>query len=308
MTRRVPSERTETVRLRDGRKLAYGIYGDPEGSPVVYCHGGMSSHLDISFADESARRHGVRIVAPDRPGIGDSDRAPRRTVADWADDVGELAAELQIAHFPVLGWSSGGPFALGCGARLAPLVTGVVTVGTLVPLGQLHSLGELGLRTDRQMFLLSRRAPSVARLVVRLSQAVPTGAMKRQRIRSLPSNSDRLALGALSEAEASRDLAAAVRRGPRGVVDDYATVGADWGFRLDEVTVPVVLLFGEEDTFLPRSQLVAFSESLPNARVEFVRGHGHHLHRTQIDRVLDLLVSDFGTSSPNRAPRRSPFS
>jgi pimeloyl-ACP methyl ester carboxylesterase len=59
--------------------------------PVLYFHGGMSSRLDIGFGDSEAKAHRVRLLAPDRPGIGGSDRAPRHTIASWAADVSALA-------------------------------------------------------------------------------------------------------------------------------------------------------------------------------------------------------------------------
>jgi pimeloyl-ACP methyl ester carboxylesterase len=61
--------------LPGGRRIGYATYGDPGGAPVLYCHGGLSSHGDIAFADEAAKQHGLRIVAADRPGIGREDGA-----------------------------------------------------------------------------------------------------------------------------------------------------------------------------------------------------------------------------------------
>src|SRR5258708_3828222 len=73
--------------LPDGRRLSYADWGDPKGRPVLYFHGGLSCRLDIAFGDAEAKTHGVRLLAPDRPGIGGSDRARRRAVASWAADV-----------------------------------------------------------------------------------------------------------------------------------------------------------------------------------------------------------------------------
>ena len=58
-----------------------------------------------------ARRLGVRVISPDRPGIARSDPQPRRRVLDWPADVAELADQLELATFAVIGWSAGGMFA-----------------------------------------------------------------------------------------------------------------------------------------------------------------------------------------------------
>lgn len=97
-----------TIELPDGRRLAWSEYGDPAGTPVVHCHGGMSSRLDARRLDEPARAVGARLICPDRAGIGRSGRAPGRRLRDWAADVAVLADHLGLAGFVVTGWSAGG--------------------------------------------------------------------------------------------------------------------------------------------------------------------------------------------------------
>jgi pimeloyl-ACP methyl ester carboxylesterase len=63
------------ITLGDGRRLAYEVYGDPSGEPVLFQHGTGHSRLD-RFPDESVTSAlGVRPVTVDRPGVGGS--APR---------------------------------------------------------------------------------------------------------------------------------------------------------------------------------------------------------------------------------------
>ena len=56
------------MKLPDGRRLAWAEYGDPEGSPLFFHHGIPSSRLVAGPLDGAARRSGVRLIAPDRPG------------------------------------------------------------------------------------------------------------------------------------------------------------------------------------------------------------------------------------------------
>ena len=78
-----------SVRLPDGRALAFQEFGDPSGFPILNCHGGLLCRLDIEPAAATAAELGLRIVSPDRPGIGPSDRRPgastgyRAFVAPW---------------------------------------------------------------------------------------------------------------------------------------------------------------------------------------------------------------------------------
>src|SRR5512138_342902 len=96
------------IQLHDGRKLGYSEFGDPFGFPIINNHGGLVCRLDISPADEIAKELGVRIISPDRPGIGLSDLKVERTLLDWTDDVRHLADQLRLRQFGVIGWSMGG--------------------------------------------------------------------------------------------------------------------------------------------------------------------------------------------------------
>src|SRR5438132_12266206 len=77
---------SQTIRLSDGGTLGYAEYGDPSGVPVLFFHGTPSSRLATapSWSDTSL---GVRLIVPDRPGIGLSTYKPKRTLLDWPNDV-----------------------------------------------------------------------------------------------------------------------------------------------------------------------------------------------------------------------------
>src|SRR3954453_23253844 len=107
--------RQSTIRLRDGRTLSYAESGDPDGWPILGCHGSPSSRLERHVEDPAAyRRWGVRFIVPDRPGFGRSDREAGGRVVDWAQDVAELLGHLGIERFAVLSLSGGAAYALAC--------------------------------------------------------------------------------------------------------------------------------------------------------------------------------------------------
>jgi pimeloyl-ACP methyl ester carboxylesterase len=97
------------IKLRDGRSLAYSEYGSPTGKPIIYCHGAPSSRVegDLMVSATTAAALGVRVIIPDRPGIGRSGFQPGRRIIDWPGDVLALAETLGLHSFAVLG-SSGG--------------------------------------------------------------------------------------------------------------------------------------------------------------------------------------------------------
>ena len=81
-----PMEYEGTAKASDGRTLAFVQRGAPDGVPVIVCHGTPGSRRSRHPDPEMYRRHGVRMVAYDRPGYGASDPNIGRSVADAASD------------------------------------------------------------------------------------------------------------------------------------------------------------------------------------------------------------------------------
>ena len=96
---------SRTVTLRDGRTLAYAEYGSPSGRPLIHCHGTPSSRVAgaLIFDAAMATALDIRIIVPDRPGMGRSDFQRGRRIVDWPSDVQELTAALGLETFAVLG-------------------------------------------------------------------------------------------------------------------------------------------------------------------------------------------------------------
>ncbi len=285
-----PGGEVRTVGLPGGRTLAYAEYGAPDGAPVLYCHGGLSSHSDVAFAGPAAAQRGVRLVAPDRPGIGSSGRCRGRTVADWAGDVAVLADHLGLDGFSALGWSAGGPFALALAAGLGARVRAVALVGGMAPLEPPLSAADLGLAADRRLFPLAGRSPGRAAATLWLLAHLPRRVVFRQMARGLPSAADRAVVGAMTLHQATDDLRGAAAHGVGGLVDDYAVAGGSWGFRPEDVAAPVTLFQGAEDTLVPMAHAEHLAGRLPQGRLVVVPGAGHFLLHTHLDDVLGALA------------------
>src|SRR5437868_11568012 len=73
----------QKFRLRDGRTLGFAEYGSAGGMPVVYFHGWPSSRLEPAAVAEVCTELQVRLIAPDRPGLGLSDFQRGRTILDF---------------------------------------------------------------------------------------------------------------------------------------------------------------------------------------------------------------------------------
>lgn len=278
--------------LGGGRRLAWTEYGDPVGAPVIWNHGGLSCRLDAARAHRPAVEVGARIIAPDRPGIGWSERDPGRTVASWSADVAALADHLDLDRFAVLGWSAGGPHALSCAAGAPARVTRVATCGGMAPLRNRADTKELGLAVDRIVFPLSRRAPWLAaRLVSLASGRRGPEKAKQQTLKALGAT-DRAVLADWPAEDVvgwEGDRVGAFANGPRGTVDDYRAAGApDWGFAFADVVAHVDCWQGADDDLVPRAHAERLVGLLPDAELRVVEGSGHFIP-AQPHRLTDVL-------------------
>src|SRR5690606_25928062 len=55
--------------------------------------------------------------------------------------------------------------------------------------------------------------------------------------------------------------------GPDGLIDDDVAFASPWGFELEQVTAPVLLVQGEGDRVVPRRHAAWMLSRLPNARL-----------------------------------------
>ncbi|KAK6534415.1 hypothetical protein TWF281_005740 [Arthrobotrys megalospora] len=124
----------ESLLLSNGRTLTYRTYGPPNGTPLFYLHGSPSSSLEAAALIPHLSSRNVRIIAPNRPGFGQSSQQPNRTLTDHAQDVLAIADSLNIQKFRVIGLSGGGPYSLACAHAIPPeRLAGVGVIAGVAP-------------------------------------------------------------------------------------------------------------------------------------------------------------------------------
>ena len=299
-SRRLPTRllasNEELVRLPDGRRVALASHGDPQGSPLFLFHGTPGSRLGLHYVDGPAKERGVRVVCPDRPGVGRSDPYPERTIPGYTDDVSALADALGFERFAVLGYSGGAPYALACGAKLPERVSAVGTAAGTGPHDRPGSREGCS-KSDLMLLDLSLRRPFLARLAMfawaKAARFAPSVALKS--LAEDLSEPDRRFLEEEVQrrgaAEVMRLFAEVFRQGGGGVVLEYRLYGRAWGFSFEEVSVPVHLWHGEEDLVVPMHHAEDLTSRLPNARLHKLEDTGHFSIQQHYGTMLDTLLA-----------------
>lgn len=267
------------VEAPGGRRIAYSIYGAAQGTPVIYCHGFPSSRREALLLHASALAADARIISADRPGYGDSDDRPGRTLADWSDDVACLADHLGLEHFALLGVSGGGPYALACAWRLAERVRACTLV---CPLGPIY-LDDLMQRMNWAV----RASLSMGRQPLWLTNLVyggPTPTVLHrwphlvERVRSVAAPpADRAVLAdADNAAILNRTIADAMCNGAAGPRRDLVLYTHDWHIPFADLRQPVRIWHGTADGTVPIEHARWYADRLPNARLIEMPGEGHY--------------------------------
>jgi pimeloyl-ACP methyl ester carboxylesterase len=291
--------------LRDGRRLAYSEYGDPKGMPVIYCHGFPGSRLEALLIDQQACEYNLRVIAPDRNGLGLSDPKPGRRLLDWALDVEALVDIMGIDRFFLIGISGGGPYAIACAYRLADRVDGFTLVCPLGPLDQPGLLNAM--RWPAQInFRSMKMTPWLSRFVFRFG-LIPLAQLSPQWIyQAMLSIAPRQDSTVLSlppiRAAITASLSEAVRQGADGVLKEMAIYTRPWGFDLSGITLPVQLWHGTADEIVPLLHALTLAERLPNCTTHFLEGEGHFsLPIEKMSEILDQLITSRAAQQPEES-------
>ncbi|KAK5092718.1 hypothetical protein LTR70_005286 [Exophiala xenobiotica] len=132
---------------RTGRTIAFSEVGDPNGFVVFCCVGMGLTRYVTSFYDEIAKTQKLRIITPDRPGVGMTDAMPaqRSTPLAWVDDVAVICTSLGIEKFSLLAHSAGAIYALATALKMPQYLRGRIhLLAPWIPPSQLSASGRNG--------------------------------------------------------------------------------------------------------------------------------------------------------------------
>ena len=280
-------EAYETVRLSDGRHFSYAEFGDPAGEPVFFFHGFPGSRAQAAPTEPVARELGIRVIAPDRPGVGGSDPLSKRTLIDWPADVAGLADALNIEEFSVLGISGGGPYAAACAAVLPERVRAASLVSSVAPLDATSDRG------FKLPFQLSRYASPIAKLLFwwgMRGMGEDLHAATETRTADAPPVDVEYWRAPIGQA-VLLSARPALEHGVGALVNEAAVYARPWGFDLDVIDVPTFIWHGDADENVPFEMGEYLAEQIPVQKSHFLQGKGHlSTVAGNIDEILRELI------------------
>lgn len=283
----------EIVTLPDGRNLGYADYGDPDGKPVFFFHGWPSSRLQGAYLDRDAAERGIRLLAPDRPGIGRSDPLPHRRFGDWPEDVAAFADALGIERFPIFGISGGAPYALATSAKLDGRIERTAIVCGAPPLADKPDRSHMhwAYRTLSGMKSLRRAAvPLLIPLSRWMIRRGPDRPPMSWMLKSVPPRDQQAIRSGDGWDMVTRSYLQAVANGPRSILTEGELYLEPWDFNPEDIRTPIRFWHGLADANLPCEVARQLASRVPGSEGCWVEGEGHYslavYHSTE---VLDWL-------------------
>jgi pimeloyl-ACP methyl ester carboxylesterase len=284
----------EMITLPDARRMAVYHFGDPQGAPLLFFHGWPHDASTALLLDSAARKQHLRVIAPDRPGIGRSEPQPHRKITDWPADVRAIATHYGLGSFAVLGVSGGAPYALATARAMPGKVTSATVISGAPPLDGPRDAATL---------------PSIYRRLIRGQSSHPeTMRMEFRALRPLMSHVFPDALihlamlklpapdrATLANSHDFKIMFGGMRRSwaasSDGVYEDAVLYTRPWGFSPSQIRTRVEIWHGAMDSNFPPELARKLAASIPGAHLHIVPGEGHYsLPVKQTETILAAIA------------------
>ncbi len=277
----------------DGVRIHYQEAGDEKAPPVILIHGFISSNLVWNEVFLPLAQAGFRVIAPDLPGYGYSDK-PRDgeyTIASQARAVLGLMDRLEIEKAAIVGASYGGAvaamLALDCPERVSRLVlVGAVSSDEpkkklLLRLAAVPVLGDIATPLFLgSRWILRKRTEDVYRRL-----GYPIDERKLEARHHL-----------LETSNTHHAMIRTVRRWSANRIARDAHL----------IRQPTMLVWGDEDNHIPISSAYRLRDAIPNSRLVVFRRCGH-LPPTEYPQKFVELVAEFCKTDHSSGEKPQPL-
>jgi pimeloyl-ACP methyl ester carboxylesterase len=239
--------------------------GRADAFTVLWHHGSPQTGALLEPLLVAAAARGIRLLSYGRPSYGGSSPQPGRTVASAADDVAQLAEQLGVERFAVMGASGGGPHALACAALLPEQVCATACLASLAPPDAEGLDWFDGMASDGASLRAALLGRAARDIYEETAQFDPDSFIDR----------DYAALAG-SWAALGADVGAASEAGADGLIDDDVAFVQPWGCSVADIQTPVLYAQGGLDRVVPPAHATWLLENTPEAEL-WLRPHDGHI-------------------------------
>ena len=251
---------TKTIKVAGIGPVDLTVEERGDGQPFLMLHGGAGPQSVAAFALLLAEKDHNRVLTPIHPGFGGTPRPDGlHSVAGLAALYGALLDQLGLENVTVIGNSVGGWIAAEMALLGSPRISGIVLLDAVGIEVEGHPVADVSALSVPEIQALSFHDPSP----FRVDPATIPDAQKAV----MAANGAALAVYAGSSAMA-----------------DPTLLG-----RLNDITVPTVVLWGESDQIAEPAYGQAFAAAIDGARFAVLPATGHMPQMETPDLVLQAI-------------------
>lgn len=282
------------IAVGDDRQIGFAEFGAAQGRAVFWLHGTPGARRQIPMeARVFAEQQNIRLIGIDRPGIGSSTPFQYENVLAFAADMTTIADTLGVEEMAVVGLSGGGPYTLACAAALPERVVAAGVLGGVAPTVGPDAIGGglMKLGTVAAPIIEVAGAPLrlAASTLIRLVRPVAEPALYIYAGVS-PEADRKMLVRPEFKAMFLDDLLNGSRKQLAAPFADIVVFARDWGFRLDEVKVPVRWWHGDRDHIVPFAHGQHVVSRLPDAELHHLPGESHLAGLGRAEDILSTLI------------------
>ncbi|MEM7098422.1 MAG: alpha/beta fold hydrolase [Pseudomonadota bacterium] len=277
----------QTVTTPNGNPLGFAEYGPKDGFPIILIHNISGSRLQIPVPEARFYEQGIRLIMPDRLGVGLSKAHAHFTIEDWTDAFGALLEHLDVQPL-LMGTSMGGFYAMAAAERFPQHFSELCLVSpmTISPPEFDHLLKD----DFKALISLFRDAPNVAELTLEIAARDGPARPLDYHIMGLPEADQALfkdqqfyqmSLAAMTENR---------RYGSMAMARDLALLTHTWPFEPGDIKLPTTIWHGVNDLISPLPAVEDLASSLPNATLYRVPHETHMMINRHWSTIIACLL------------------
>lgn len=282
------------IAVGEDRQIGFAEFGSAAGRAVFWLHGTPGARRQIPMeARVFAEQNDIRLIGIDRPGIGSSTPFQYENVLAFAQDLGTIADTLGVDKMAVVGLSGGGPYTLACATAMPDRIVAAGVLGGVAPTIGPDAIGGglMKLGTAAAPFIEVAGAPlrMAAVSLIRLIRPVAEPALYIYAGIS-PEGDRKMLVRPEFKAMFLDDLLNGSRKQLAAPFADIVVFARDWGFRLDEVKVPVRWWHGDRDHIVPFAHGQHVVSKLPDAELRALPGESHLAGLGRAEDILQTML------------------
>jgi pimeloyl-ACP methyl ester carboxylesterase len=226
--------------------------------PVLLLHGGGGSHL--SWPPQIRRLSGQRMFTLDLPGHSKSEGLGRQDIDEYSRAIIEFMKALRLSAAVMVGFSMGSAIALSLALQYRKRVLGLVLVG-----------GGAKMRVDSSLLEMAANPSTFHSAVEKIIENSYS-----------PAADEHLKELAIQQMEETRQ---AVLYGDFLACDSFDVMDA-----VKKISVPTLLICGDEDRMTPQNRSEYLRDQIKGAQMRVVEGSGHMVMIERPNEVAELIT------------------